>query len=471
MLVDLAGSEKLHKTGAEGVALDEGKKINKSLLALGQVIVALNEGKYVPYRDSKLTRLLEQSLGGNSKTSLIITCSPAMYNEQETLSTLRFGSRAQKILNKPTINREYTSEQLNHMVAELEAKLAEKNRRIKFLESILKEHVPNFQLLSSIALAKDDLMEDEENNNEEELRAQLEAAQTQIRDLETQLKTAPSQTAAPGQPSLFSSAEPTKRDTTPPKSPEASAKKVLEEISSPILSESVLKKMAQGEKLADRVRSKLAGLDKVDHTLTAEVIQIIEKLESDNQALQGKIGRMKEKFTGFISEFKKTAVKDLESLENMHKTLVGKAIQEERDETSVLNVDLIKILSYLHLDNRKLKLELKTMKHDFKDKQDEWADQREKLREKLDAYGDKINRLQRILNKFLSSYSRDQDNIPGSKSAIGGGRVLEWQGFVDSMVPKEEVETQDPTDENPDAPDIKIQNVKKTIKGSKKTAS
>ena len=108
LLVDLAGSEKLSKTGAEGQTLDEGKKINKSLLALGQVIMALNEGKYVPYRDSKLTRLLEQSLGGNSKTSLIINCSPAMVNEPETLSTLRFGSRAQKILNKPTINREYT---------------------------------------------------------------------------------------------------------------------------------------------------------------------------------------------------------------------------------------------------------------------------------------------------------------------------------------------------------------------------
>lgn len=108
MLVDLAGSEKLQKTMAEGLVLDEGKMINKSLLALGQVIVALNENKYVPYRDSKLTRLLEQSLGGNSKTSLIITCSPAIYNEQETLSTLRFGSRAQKILNKPVINREYT---------------------------------------------------------------------------------------------------------------------------------------------------------------------------------------------------------------------------------------------------------------------------------------------------------------------------------------------------------------------------
>jgi kinesin family protein 5 len=125
LLVDLAGSEKLHKTGAEGVAFDEGKKINKSLLALGQVIVALNESRYVPYRDSKLTRLLEQSLGGNSKTSLIIACSPAMYNEQETVSTLRFGSRAQKIQNKPVINREYTVT----IILILDRAIAENSRR------------------------------------------------------------------------------------------------------------------------------------------------------------------------------------------------------------------------------------------------------------------------------------------------------------------------------------------------------
>ena len=108
MLVDLAGSEKMAKTGIEGVTLEESKKINKSLFALSQVIVALNEGKYVPYRDSKLTRLLEQSLGGNSKTSLIVNCSPAIINEYETLNALRFGTRAQKVQNKPTINKEYT---------------------------------------------------------------------------------------------------------------------------------------------------------------------------------------------------------------------------------------------------------------------------------------------------------------------------------------------------------------------------
>lgn len=94
--MDLAGSEKVAKTGASGQTLDEAKTINKSLTTLGQVITALTDGKstHVPYRDSKLTRILSESLGGNSKTCLIITCSPSIYNEQETISTLKFGKRA-----------------------------------------------------------------------------------------------------------------------------------------------------------------------------------------------------------------------------------------------------------------------------------------------------------------------------------------------------------------------------------------
>ena len=100
-LVDLAGSEKIAKTGAQGTTLDEAKKINQSLTTLGKVITALTDKKssHVPYRDSKLTRLLQESLGGNSRTCLIITCSPHPFNEQETLSTLRFGQRARNIKN------------------------------------------------------------------------------------------------------------------------------------------------------------------------------------------------------------------------------------------------------------------------------------------------------------------------------------------------------------------------------------
>lgn len=93
-LVDLAGSEKVSKTGAEGSVLEEAKNINKSLSSLGNVISALADGTkgHIPYRDSKLTRILQESLGGNSRTTIIICCSPASFNEAETKSTLLFGS-------------------------------------------------------------------------------------------------------------------------------------------------------------------------------------------------------------------------------------------------------------------------------------------------------------------------------------------------------------------------------------------
>uniref|UniRef100_A0A8C1U351 Kinesin-like protein n=1 Tax=Cyprinus carpio TaxID=7962 RepID=A0A8C1U351_CYPCA len=111
-LVDLAGSEKVSKTGAEGAVLDEAKNINKSLSSLGNVISALAEGStYVPYRDSKMTRILQDSLGGNCRTTIVICCSPSSYNEAETKSTLMFGQRAKTIKNTVILNVELTAEQ------------------------------------------------------------------------------------------------------------------------------------------------------------------------------------------------------------------------------------------------------------------------------------------------------------------------------------------------------------------------
>ncbi|TKR93726.1 hypothetical protein L596_008132 [Steinernema carpocapsae] len=111
-LVDLAGSERLKKTGAMGQAVVEAKSINGSLSALGNVISALSEKKktHVPYRDSKLTRLLQGSLGGNSRTAIIICASPARSNESETLSTLMFGERAKTVKNDVSINEEHSSD-------------------------------------------------------------------------------------------------------------------------------------------------------------------------------------------------------------------------------------------------------------------------------------------------------------------------------------------------------------------------
>ncbi|XP_070409113.1 kinesin-1 heavy chain isoform X2 [Nothobranchius furzeri] len=111
-LVDLAGSEKVGKTGAEGTVLDEAKMINKSLSSLGNVISALAEGStYVPYRDSKMTRILQDSLGGNCRTTMVICCSPSSFNDAETRSTLLFGQRAKTIKNNVSLNVELTAEQ------------------------------------------------------------------------------------------------------------------------------------------------------------------------------------------------------------------------------------------------------------------------------------------------------------------------------------------------------------------------
>lgn len=105
-LVDLAGSERVSKSRATGSRLDEAKNINLALLALGNCIQALSDkkAKYVPFRDSKLTRLLEDSLGGNSKTSLVVTIGPSSAHVQESLSALQFGQRAMKIENRPEKN-------------------------------------------------------------------------------------------------------------------------------------------------------------------------------------------------------------------------------------------------------------------------------------------------------------------------------------------------------------------------------
>ena len=110
-LVDLAGSEKAGQTGAEGQRLKEGCAINKSLTVLGNCISVLADkagGKaakaVVPYRDSNLTRILQNALGGNSKTIMVCAISPADTNYEESLSTLRYADRAKKIVNKAIIN-------------------------------------------------------------------------------------------------------------------------------------------------------------------------------------------------------------------------------------------------------------------------------------------------------------------------------------------------------------------------------
>ncbi|OTF77645.1 hypothetical protein BLA29_006340 [Euroglyphus maynei] len=133
-LVDLAGSERQIKTKTVGQRQKEAIKINLSLSALGNVISALVDGRstHIPYRDSKLTRILQDSLGGNARTVMVANIGPAAYNYEETLITLRYANRAKNIKNKPRVNENPKDTLLKEFQAEIErlrTQLEEKRRQ------------------------------------------------------------------------------------------------------------------------------------------------------------------------------------------------------------------------------------------------------------------------------------------------------------------------------------------------------
>jgi hypothetical protein len=140
-LVDLAGSERVAKTEASGLRLDEATSINLSLHALGNVITALSLRKtsrkqanmHVPFRDSKLTRLLENSLGGNALTFVCLTVSPNSFNDQETLSTMRFGAKAKLVTTKPRRNQQRTVEELELLLDRSKAEVTDLRMQVSLL--------------------------------------------------------------------------------------------------------------------------------------------------------------------------------------------------------------------------------------------------------------------------------------------------------------------------------------------------
>jgi kinesin family protein 5 len=159
-LVDLAGSEKVGKTGATGQTLEEAKKINQSLSALGNCIHSLTDpkkNKHVPYRDSKLTHVLKESLGGNTKTCMLIACSPHEYNVEETISTLKFGQRAKTIKNSVKVNRQLSAAELQARIEALTNQLTALQKYVTSLEQNIAfmkspDYVPGKPLPNDIAI-------------------------------------------------------------------------------------------------------------------------------------------------------------------------------------------------------------------------------------------------------------------------------------------------------------------------------
>ncbi|XP_035227190.1 kinesin-like protein KIF3B [Stegodyphus dumicola] len=218
-LVDLAGSERLAKTGAIGSTQKESIKINLSLSALGNVISALVDGKsqHIPYRDSKLTRLLQDSLGGNAKTIMIANIGPASYNYEETMTTLRYANRAKNIKNKPVVNidpkdailLQYQQEisRLKEQLALKEAKKKKKKLSAKLAEDVIELDTSSVEIVKKMEtlleeeriayLNEQNLMTEEKEKilrdikaKDEELRLENEAKEkirNQLQELEAKL--------------------------------------------------------------------------------------------------------------------------------------------------------------------------------------------------------------------------------------------------------------------------------------------
>lgn len=184
-LVDLAGSERQAKTKSEGERLKEATKINLSLSALGNVISALVDGKstHIPYRDSKLTRLLQDSLGGNAKTVMVANIGPADYNYDETMSTLRYANRAKNIKNKPKINEDPKDALLREFqeeIARLKASLAGKGGPKKKKKKRRVRRNENGEIISESEGEEDD-DDDEEGGEGSEADAEAFMQQEQAK--------------------------------------------------------------------------------------------------------------------------------------------------------------------------------------------------------------------------------------------------------------------------------------------------
>jgi hypothetical protein len=191
-LVDLAGSERVRLTGATGVRLEESKKINQSLSALGNVIKALTEPKgrpHIPYRDSKLTRILEDSLGGNCKTTMMAMISPALEAFTESLSTLKFANRAKHIKNSARVNedldqksllRKYERE-LKRLRLELDERtknLVDKRALLQLDERRRKAEADKLRAITELEHRSQEFLK--EKREKSELEAKIDAMQSQL---------------------------------------------------------------------------------------------------------------------------------------------------------------------------------------------------------------------------------------------------------------------------------------------------
>ncbi|KAL7833076.1 hypothetical protein SRHO_G00300940 [Serrasalmus rhombeus] len=329
-LVDLAGSEKVSKTGAEGSVLDEAKNINKSLSALGNVISALAEGTktHVPYRDSKMTRILQDSLGGNCRTTMFICCSPSSFNEAETKSTLMFGQRAKTIRNTASVNLELTAEQWKRKYEKEKEKNKSLKESIQRLEAELNrwrngEAVPEVEQGGvcgvECELSEDAALEDNSNNSSAAPSSVLSAAtEEQIRQLYKQLDDKDDEINLQSQ--------------------------LVEKLKKQMLDQEEL--LASSRADSDRVQCELERLQSESESAKAEVKEVLQALEELALSYDQKSQEVQDKSlqNKLLTEELAQKMTDLMCLETEFLRLQEVSGQQRKRFTEVLNT-LLKDLS------------------------------------------------------------------------------------------------------------------------------
>lgn len=380
-LVDLAGSERLGKTNATGKTAEEGKLINKSLFNLGSVINALTEGAaFVPYRNSKLTRLLQDCFGGNSMTTLIITCSPNLYNVSETISSLRFGVRAKMIKNNVTQNAELSRDQLLKLYEASLVRIKFLEANVAFLEAYIRKDLkavppvfkPSAALQSELDGSEPDASTREVTQvsaSSPELEAKIEALNETVRDLQERLTAAESR-ASTAEMKLLAA-----RDTSASLSTQLAG---LQE-----------KLVFQNDRMAE--------LEAESNSLKSSLNALSSQLSQREEQAGGRLSFLRASLAESIANYRKLVESDLPSLENAHGLSLQTLRASERSGNLLCNDRVVETLQKLLADRAKLTAQLEEKNQELASLHGEHRLRNTHAQRKLQSFENKILILQKCV--------------------------------------------------------------------------
>uniref|UniRef100_A0A8C9VBB8 Kinesin family member 4 n=1 Tax=Scleropages formosus TaxID=113540 RepID=A0A8C9VBB8_SCLFO len=446
-LVDLAGSERQKKTKAEGDRLKEGISINRGLLSLGNVISALGEeskkGTFVPYRDSKLTRLLQDSLGGNSHTLMIACVSPADSNVEETINTLRYADRARKIKNKPVVNVDPQCWYV--LTLNIYFKILAKSPQVQFDLSCCADWMAVTNILINVCSCKVDLQRLVESLEDQELKENVEVIRN-LQQVIVQLQVQPGISL-----SVFSdeAAEKCSAEafTTQHALRQAQMSKELIELNKVLaLKEAFVRKMCQNDSHLEPMQTEhqenMKGLQAAVNSLQKEKEELILALHSakkdSNQAklseqrrkrlqeLEGQITDLKKKLMeqSKLLKLKETSLRNVAKLNQeiqamkMQRVQLMRQMKEDSEKFRQWKQKKDKEVLQLKEKDRKRQYEMLKLERDFQK-------QASVLRRKTEEAAAANKRLKDALQKRSEAAEKRKDaQNRGMEGAAG--RVKSW---------------------------------------------